>query len=113
MSETTAEVEPIGFDNTDYSYNPLPPGPPPENVNAEAERVIPYTPTGANPSYPQDVEAGFEQAAVEEIEEAEETGDGGETQTQAEAPAEAEPDGAPEAVLTPADIPPPPEMPEG
>lgn len=106
------DVEPVGFANPDYTFNPV--ADPvdhemptddlhrlevprhdryaEENSGVTAERVVPYTPTGANPSYPQDVEAGFEEAPAE-VPEAE--------------PVVAEP----EPVPGPADIPPPPKKP--
>lgn len=89
--ETTpieGEVEPVGYvaPEDGYQFNPVLSDPeahemptddlhrmelPRHNRSAEenngltAERVIPYTPTGANPSYPQDAEPGFEEGPAE------------------------------------------------
>lgn len=80
-TEETVEP-PVGFANPDYTYNPVPDPVDPEmptdglhpmevprhdryaseNSGVVAERVIPYTATAANPSYPQDAEPGFEAA---------------------------------------------------
>lgn len=72
-----------------------------ENEGPGAERVVPYTPTGGNPSYPQDQAEGFETAEPEA-----EVADAPEAQAEAAPEAEAEPE---EGVLNPAGIPAPPE----
>lgn len=69
---------------TDYTVPRHGPG-----AGDAAERVVPYTATGANPSYPQDREPGFEEAAPE-VEETEDIAALGTEEAAAEAESEVE-----------------------
>lgn len=84
------ETEPVGYTGTDYTYNAvldplevegghdvdpasLHPMEVPrhgltasENSGVVADRVVPYGPTNANPTYPQDAGDGFETAVVDD-----------------------------------------------
>lgn len=59
LDTTEYDVDPAGLSNMVKPRHGLSAS---ENSGEIAERVVPYTATGANPSYPQDADSGFENA---------------------------------------------------